>query len=306
MLLLNITAKIFLIVLFGYFLKKFGIITAELQKGLNNLLLTAILPVNILSSAGHEFSSKLAKNLLITAIICTAYYISALIFSTLLSKRLKTDINTKKIFITMSVFANVGFLGFPLIEVFIGADGMLYAVIYNMAYQMIFFTYGINMICSGGKFQLSSLYKSPVTMSSAAALLIYLSPFRFPDFIQQTFSSIGAMMTPLSMILIGCSMTGIRPRELLADKYSYVVSFLRLLFFPAVMLSIFVCLGLQGEVFITAVILTALPSGSLNAILAQQYNCNPEYASRTIIQSMILMLISLPLILTVSTILIGR
>lgn len=298
--LLAILGKILLMVLFGFILKKLGIINNEFQKGLSNLLLNAILPVSILSSASNPFSKELSKGLIITAVACLIYYVSTLILTHLITGVFKTDTATKKIFITMSVFANVGFIGFPMANELFGNNGMFYAVIYNMFYQIFFFTYGTNLLSNEGKFNVSSIFKSPVTLSSFVAIIIYLSPYRFPKFINESLSTVGGMMVPLSMIIIGCTLVDMKLKEILKDKYSYFVSLLRLVIFPLIIIGILLLIGIKGEVAVVIAVLTGLPSGSLNVILAEQYNCNPKYAARTVIQSMVLMIVILPIIIFLS------
>lgn len=299
-LLFKILGKIFLMVLFGYILKKLKIITDQFQSQLSNLLIKAILPISILSSSCNEFSKELSKGLLITAIVCLIYYISSLFIITMVSKKLHVNKETKKIFITMTVFANVGFIGFPIATELFGNDGILYAVIYNMFFQIFFFTYGTNLLSNKGSFKITDLLNSPVTISSFLAIIIYLSPFRFPLFISESLSTVGGMMVPLSMMIIGCSLVGIKPSEILKDKYSYLVSLLRLVLLPLITFLCLLVFDIKGEVAIIITILTALPSGSLNAILAEQYNCNPKYATRTVVQTMVLMIITLPIIIAIA------
>lgn len=298
--LFTILGKILLMVLFGFMLKKLDIINDEFQKGLSKLLLNAILPVSILSSSSNLFSKELSKGLIITAVSCLVYYVSTLIITHVISRSFKTDTATKKIFITMSVFANVGFIGFPISSELFGNHGMLYAVIYNMFYQMFFFTYGISLLSNEEKFNISSIFKSPVSLSSFAAIIIYLSPYRFPKFISESLGSVGGMMVPLSMIIIGCTLVNMKPVEILKDKYSYLVSLLRLVIFPLLIIGILLLTHIKGEVAVVIAVLTGLPSGSLNVILAEQYNCNPKYAARTVIQSMVLMVVIIPFIIFLS------
>lgn len=299
-LLFKILGKVFLMVLFGYILKRLRIINDEFQSQLSNLLIKAILPVSILSSSCNKFSKELSHGLFITAIICLVYYVFSLIFTTFLSRHFKSDKETKKIFITMSVFANVGFIGFPIATELYGDNGMLYAVIYNMFFQIFFFTYGTNLLSNKGKLKIKDIFKTPVTISSFLAIIIYLSPFRFPSFIGESLSTVGGMMVPLSMIIIGCSLVDVKPSEILKDRYSYLVSLLRLILFPLIIFSLLFIFKIRGEVAIILTILTALPSGSLNAILAKQYNCNPKYATRTVVQSMVLMIVTLPIIIAIA------
>ncbi len=288
---------------FGFFLKKKRLITLELQQGLTSLLLKAILPVSILSSANSEFTQGEVTNMLYMVIIAAGYYLCALILMTVLSKILPMKGKSKSVFITMSVFANTAFIGFPLITELYGNNGMIYAIIYNLFYQLFFFTYGVSLLSGNGGFELKSIYKNVVTIASLASISIFLSPFRFPEAIASAMSSIGSMTVPISMIIIGCSLADIRLLDILKDIFSYLVSALRLILFPICLLLLLRILKVPVGVAAVATIMTALPAGSLNAIYAQQYQCDPDYATRTVVQTMLLMIVTIPLMIVLISIL---
>jgi hypothetical protein len=298
--LLTLMGKIVVMILIGFILKKTGIITDDGQKAFSKFLLKATLPASILASSGEELSGELSSGLAKTAVIAFFYYVAAIIISVFISKRLNAEDKTKKVFITMSVFANTGFLGFPLCLELYGNEGMLYAVIYNSFFQLFMFTYGIYLISSSGKFNLKELFKNPVTIASFVSIAIFLSPFRFPEFLQSALESVGGITTPLSMIIIGCTLCGMDLKELFKDKYSYLVSALRLVIFPAAMILVLSFLGLPKTVAATCAVITALPCGSLNVILAEEYDCNPEFAARTVVQSMVFMAVTVPCVIYIS------
>ncbi len=294
---LNLFIKIFLMIALGYLLKKIRVITPDLQKGFTNLLLKAILPINILASANTEFTKGASEKMLYMTAIGAAYYIGSLILMTALSRLLPLKGRSKHIFVTMAVFANTAFVGFPLTMELFGQEGMIYAVIYNLFYQAFFFTYGINLLSGSNGFQLKSIYTNIVTISSVISISIFLSPFRFPVPVVSALSSVGSMTVPMSMILIGCSLADIKLIEILKDGYSYLVSALRLLVFPLGMLLLLKLLKVPSEIAAAATVMTALPSGSLNAIYAEQYGCEPEYATRTVVQTMVFMIATLPVVI---------
>lgn len=289
----NMMGKIALMVLLGFILKKRGIITSEMQKALSQLLMTAVLPLSILSSANVALSKELSTGLIQVAVIAFAYYVLSILSMHLLSRFLKIDTPSRKIFVTMTVFANNAFIGFPIVGELFGEKSVLYAVVFNTFYQLFMFTYGTASL--SGKTNLKSLLKNPLTIASFVSLAVFLSPFRFPEFIQSAMSTVGSMTVPLSMLIIGCTLTDMRPSQILRDKYSYLVSAMRLLIFPLLMFAAMKLLRVPTLVASICVLMSALPCGSLNVILAEQYDCNPSYAARTVVQSMILMLPLLPL-----------
>ena len=151
-------------------------------------------------------------------------------------------------------------------------------------------------------FSLKQLFKGPALICSYIAVAIFLSPFRFPAFIQDALSTIGNMTVPLSMILIGCQLAGVRYLDILRDGWAYVVSFLRLLALPILMMFCVSALPIPATVARVTVVMTALPCGSINAILAEQYECEPEYAARTVVQSMVLMCVTIPVVISLMNI----
>ncbi|MDD3173386.1 MAG: AEC family transporter [Herbinix sp.] len=293
----NLFSKILIMVLLGFLLKRTSIVDNEFQKKLSNLLLNAILPISILSSANSEFSKALSGKLIQAAIISSFYYIIALAVMVTLSKYMILNKKKRSILITMSVFANTAFIGFPIVSELYGAEGTLYAVIYNLFYQVFLFTYGIMLLNNQEKFQWKSLYKDISTVISLIAIILYVSPIRYPNAIASAFDEIGGMVVPLSMIIIGCQLSNIKWKSLFNDKYSYFVSGVRLIIFPIVMLIVLKLLNVDMKLAATCTVLTALPAGSLNVILAEQYDCEPKFATQTVIQCMLFMLVSLPIII---------
>jgi len=284
-------------VLFGFFLKKKKVINEDFQKKLSGLLINAILPISILTSANSEYSKELSNKLLQSAGIAAGYYIVAIVIMGILCKHILLGEKKKSIFKTMSVFANTAFIGFPIVGELYGPEGTLYTVIYNLFYQLFLFTYGIKLLSGQDKFEWKSLYKDVSTMVSVLAIFIFISPFRFPGVIVSTLGDIGNMMVPLSMIIIGCGLADLNIMDLLNDKFSFLVSALRLLIFPTILLVILKMLQIDTVLAASCVLITALPAGSLNVVLAEQYDCEPKFAAQTVIQSMVFMVITLPIII---------
>lgn len=295
--------KIILMVAVGFALKKRGIIDGKTQNGLSGILTQAVLPFSVLASANSEFSAALARNLATTALISFAYYAVAIGLCLTLAHAgaqrtpLLREEKSKALFTNMSTFANTGFIGLPLVKALYGAEGLLYGIIYNMAYQLFLFTVGVMLLSGEKKVRLKSILGDLATLASIAAIAIYISPFRFPSMLCEAFAQIGDMSVPLSMMIIGCCLADIRPKQLLTEKMGFVISALRLVVFPVATLFILRWVGLSGTLVASCVLLTALPVGSLNVVLAQKYQADVKMATCTVLQSMVLFMGTLPLIL---------
>jgi len=289
--------KIAVMIALGYTLRKIDIITESLQKGLTNILLKAIMPLSILMSANYAFNSALFHGMLIVAAAAVGFYVIGLTGMTFFSKTLSLQENERKIIVTMTVFANTGFVGFPIMLALFGQPGLLLAVIFNMFYNLFMYTYGINLLSGKGGYDIKSILLNPITIASIASIVIFVSPFRFPAILASPIEDIGAMSVPISMIIMGASLAKIPLLDILKDKYSYLVSGIRLVLFPLLMLLVMRLLSVSSLTATVCVLMAALPCGTMNVIFAEKYDCAPEFASRTVIQSLLLMIITLPLMI---------
>jgi len=299
---LALIVKIAVMIALGYFLKKINIITESLQKGLTDILLKAILPLSILASANYVFSGPLFHGMLVVAAAALGFYVIGLIGMTLFSKTLSLPANEQKIIVTMTVFANTGFVGFPIMTALFGQQGLLLAVVFNMFYNLFMYTYGINMLSGKAGFDWKSILLNPINIASAASILIFVSPFRFPAILASPIDDIGAMSVPISMIIMGASLAKIPLLDILKDKYSYLVSGIRLVVFPLLMLLVMRILCVSAPTATVCVLMAALPCGTMNVIFAEKYDCAPDFASRTVVQSLVLMIITLPLMILLASI----
>ena len=294
---MNLIIKFFAITILGLVLKKSGRLPDSLEKGLNQLLLKVILPINILVSSQNKFTKEAADHMMMTAIIAASYYLITILLSNGISKLTGMDPFGKKVFIATTVFGNVGFIGFPVAGELYGAEGVLYAVVYNICFQLGFFTYGVSLFSGEKKFNPKVLLKNPVTVCSVISVLLFLLQIPIQSGVASAMTAVGSMTAPVSLLLIGCSLSTINMKDILTDKYAYMVSALRMILYPALMFLLLMLLKLPSVVAGNCAILTALPAGSLNVIYAQENNCAPQFASRAVIQTMLIMSVTLPVML---------
>lgn len=295
--LLNLLIKVFLLISLGYFLKKRAVVSEELEDGLSDLLMRVVIPVSIVGSATTKFSGDVLKNIGFIALFAFFYYLLSLVIMRQISLRMPISSNKQIITMMMTVFANTSFLGFPVMTELYGQEGLIYAVVYNLFYQLFFFTYAISLISGDKKVNLLTIAKNPSNIAVLVAALLFVLPFQLPKALTDTMNSLSSMIVPISMMLIGCSLAKVKLSAIFKDRISYFVSGLRLLIFPCIMLFVTRLIGLDPKVCAVASLMTALPTGSLNVIVAKQYQCEPDYAASTVVQCMIFSIFTIPLMI---------
>lgn len=288
--------KIVLMTGTGFCMKKRGWISERFQKDLTNFFMGLVVPCCVLASSGNEFTSSMSDGIHYSFLLGAGYYVAALLVFQPLSKVLTHEEAKRKAFIGCCVFANVGFIGFPVAQELGGDEAMLYAVIHNVFYNIFMFSYGVTLFSGSGKLDWKKMLLSPLTLISVLTLVIFMSPFRFPPVLQETLSTMGNMMVPLSLLLTGCSMAKMPFGQVIRDPLAWMISFLRLIFVPVVLYGVCRWLHITGMAAVVAIVLQGLPAGSLNIILAEQHGGDASFASCAVTQNLVLMLVTMPFV----------
>lgn len=296
--------KMVVTVLLGLLLRKKRIIDERTQGSLSDILLRAVLPFTIIASSQHEYSMDTVKSIIAVAGAAILYYLCTLIVIRFIITKTKIEESEKVVFTNTSVFANTGFVGFPLMLSLFGNRGLLLASIYNLMYNLFFYTYGATLY-SNRKGEIKQILFNPVSLASIGAIVLFVIPWRMPVFILDTINIVGNMTVPLSMIILGSTLATIDVKKLFTDIKSYIVTLLRLIVFPLLMTIAIIIVRkfvwVTPETAITLVLMTALPCGTMNVIYAEKYNCAPKFAARTVVMSLFLMSITLPIMLFLSS-----
>ena len=131
---INSIIKLGIAMLVGFVCIKTGYITKEQNNGLSKVIVRVTLPILIITSlTSLEFDTQKLKNsiyVLIVSIVVVAFLFAV---GTVTSKISKMDKSRAIMHRCMTCFGNVVFMAFPLIQALYGAEGLLYAAIYELA-----------------------------------------------------------------------------------------------------------------------------------------------------------------------------
>lgn len=290
-------AKIFIFLALGFILNKTKVIDPVAEKALSKFLLTAVLPFMILNSSQYTYSLDAVHGMLVAAFVGLCYYGGSLVVMRVILKHVNILEDERRIMITCTVFANTGFVGFPLMEALYGSYGLLIAAVINLCYNLFFYTYAVYLFSRRTKFKISEIFKSTVSVASILAIVLFMIPWRFPAFLAETFKLIGDMTVPLSMIVMGSMLANVKIKELITDRKAYVVSLLRLMVCPAFVMGAVVLIShfvnIQPETACVTVLMCAMPCGSMNVMYSENFDVAPQFSARAVSMSMIFMLVTL-------------
>lgn len=300
MLLLEQMIVLFILMGIGYFCYKKQIITEEVSKKLSAIVVNIANPALVLSGCMGEEKAG-GEELLLTVAVMLAIYAALLVLAEVLPQLLRVEKKSRGTYRAMTVFSNIGFMGFPVVAALYGNGALLYAALFMIPYNILIYTYGVAFMSAkeaGEKkntFSLGRILNVGV-IACIVALIIYLTGIQFPVFIQKTITNLSNLTAPLSMMVIGASLATIDLKKLFMDVKLLIFSAIKLILIPVAGLLI-IRQFVSSEIILgVCMVMLATPVGSMTAMLAQQYDGDYEMASKGVALTTILSVLTMPLV----------
>lgn len=299
---------LFIMMSVGLLARKKGYMSDEAKRGMTDILINIVTPAVVISSFSGEFEHDKVANALIVLAGAFVMHIILCSISFLLFKKESKD--RRAVLRFAFIFGNFGFMGFPVLQSLFGIDGVFYGAMFTAAFYMFSWTFGVSLFTkkTGWKNTLRSIFNVPF-ISVVVGFLMYISPFRLPDFIQAPVDAIGAMNTPLSMLIIGSTFAEIKFKEVFTDCKIYIAAALRLVAVPICAACITAILNLSGIVsfhgipYQVVIIEEAMPCAAYAAIFAAKFGSDVKFASKIVAIATAASVLTIPLAVAVVSLL---
>ena len=298
MILLKQMLVLFIMMLVGVYCRKKGIFNDEANKRISSLVVNVANPALILSSSINQEAVIEGMEFVKTFLLAWGMFGVLMVIAFFMPKILRADVSEYGTYRTMTIFSNIGFMGFPVIDAMYGSEALLYATMFLIPFNVLIYTYGISVMKKQGEktgFQIQKILNVGV-ISCVVALVIYLTGLQMPVVIENSVDSISSLTAPLSMMVIGDSLTKINLKKLFCNGRMLVFSAIKLLLIPIAGVSLIKLLGLNPLLTGVCMIMLATPVGSMNAMLAQEYGGDYELASQGVTITTLLAVVTMPLV----------
>ena len=285
----------------GYLARRLGLYSHEAQKQSAALILNIALPASVIAASRMDMHSEELVRLGGVAAFSLLYYTLGFLLIYHGVRRLpRLDGDGRVIAIAAVTFPNIAFMGFPLITALLGSEALFYAAIMTLFFNTALFTAGIKLF-RGGAMRPREILLRPANLAMLVMLLLFGLQIKLPLPLHKALDMLGGLPTPLSMLLIGAMIADSSLTGLLRDPRCWLISLLRLLVIPLVVLGLLSLTGLEPFVIWLCVILSTMPTASLVAIMAEEYGREPRLASYAVVHTMLLFIPALLLIMQLLT-----
>lgn len=291
---------LFLLMLAGLFLAQRQILTKEVTLQLSKLLTRFVAPSLFISSFIYQaFTWK--KMILLFSMIGDAFFLlitRIVIISFLLPKERATDKYAV-------LFANVGFMGTPLAFAVGGKEAVFFISGFVVANQIMQWTYGLYLIAQDKTvINWRSILVNPAMIATVIGLFLFIQPFKLPLVARDAIDAFADLNTPLSTIVLGSYFYKVKFKEVFLYWPAYYTAFLRLFVTALISILTIWLLPIHSDPVKLALSIAVISPAALNtALLSQVYGGEYEYGSRLVLLTTVLSLLTIPLNMTVASLL---
>lgn len=300
MLLLQQMIVLFILMGVGFLCYKLKMITDEVSKKLSAIVVNIANPAMVLTGCMGEDKIE-GRELLLIAVLVVIIYALLVALAMVIPALLRVEKKSRGTYQAMTIFSNIGFMGFPVISALYGSSALLYASLFTIPYNVLIYTFGVSAMSTAEKADWKDSFSLKRVMNVGViaciiTIIVYLLQIPIPAFVKNTTTHLSNLTAPLSMMVIGASLAAINLKKLFTDVKMLIFSALKLLIIPV--LGVLLIRQFVDNDIICGVcmVMLATPVGSMTAMLAQQYDGDYEMASKGVALTTILSVVTMPVV----------
>ena len=299
---------LFVIIALGFVAAKTHVLTAESRRHLTNLVLYITNPCTILYSVLSGEASLSIRELLLLTVIAFVFYIVLIALAHFIPKILRVPAEHAGIYRFMTVFSNIGFMGFPVVRTVFGQGAVFYAAIFNLFFQLFAYTYGVRQISrdpADGRFSLRTVLQ-PVIIACLISYAIYLFSLRevitasVPGkLLTEVLGMVNGITSPLCMIVTGVGLAMVPMAKVFTNWRLYLLSVGKQLLLPLAACGLLSPFVTNRLILGICVIMAAMPIAATSSLFCARYDGPGDVAVSGVFLSTVLSVPAVPLIMTI-------
>lgn len=297
---LNRIILMLIIIVCGMICYKTKLITIKGNKELSNLLLMVVNPLVIMMSYQQEFNATLVKNLLLSFLLSAVTYVFMIPLTNFFIRKRCPEYRIERFAV---IYQNCGFFGIPLISAIYGSEGVFYLSAYMTVFNLFVWTHGVLLMgaSDGTKLAPKQVVLSilnPTTIAALLGVLMFAFQITLPSQLGDALDMLGAMNTPLAMIIAGVTLAQTNLVNLFYKKRIYFCALLRLILMPVLTILLLLLVPLDPMLETICVLVTGCPTATTITMFSLRYERNPVYAAEIFAFTTVCCAVTLPLMMT--------
>ncbi len=304
--------NLFFVMIMGIILRKTKVIDKHSTSALSAILVNITNPFLVIIAFQKPFTPQLVKSgFIVLGLSVFMHLLTAIIGSA--AFRFEKVRSKQKIYSFAMIFANCGFLGYPVLMALCSTlgdeNGLFYGVFFTLFFNIFCWTYGVILMNDGksldAKTMCKKIFLNPSFISVIVGFLLFMLRINVPVFIYEGMEYVGNMTFPLSMLIVGSLFCELSLRELFKGKTMYLFLFLKLIAFPTAMIFVVKLVGLPLLYAYILITMCSMPAASNTAIMADYYGADRLLAAKVVSLSTVFSIVTIPLMIMLATVVLG-
>lgn len=294
---LEVMVMLFTMVILGYAACKLGYMGDKFDKKLSSIVVDITCPLLVLSSVMGE---EMPDRSLILPLVGVGFltYIILLVFGFWVPRFISKNHDDQGMIGFSLMFANVGFIGYPIVASIFGSKAVFYAALLNVPNTFFIFTAGVMLV--KGEYSIRQfnpkVLLSPALIGAFIAALLVAFGVHTPEMIARPITMVGNITVPAALMIIGSSMARLPLREIIGSGKVYATSFLRLVIVPLSVYFLFRLCGVNTLINNINTVVIAMPVASFGTMFCMKYGRNPSLMTEATFITTLFSIITIPLI----------
>lgn len=284
------------LIIVGFILTKNKIISQAGSKAFSDVLLTIVTPSVLIRAYQIDFDMSVVKEILLGFALSILTHVVFIALSYLIFRDRK-DLYRQKVRRFTSIYTNCGFMGIPLLAATLGDKGVVVGSTYLAVFNVVVWTQGYYIYCEDFKLlSFKKLLKNPGVVGTCIALLLFFFRIRIGGVVKDAIGYVADLNTPLAMMVLGTYLARSELAKALKNIDIYLISFVRLLLLPVIILLLFRVIGVNYDIAICLILPAACPCAAIAAMFAEKAEMDPGLPSQIVSVTTIVSLATLPLL----------
>lgn len=294
---LEVMVMLFTMVILGYATCKLGYMGDKFDKKLSSIVVDITCPLLVLSSV---MGDEMPDRSLILPLVGVGFltYIILLVFGFWVPRFISKNHDDQGMIGFSLMFANVGFIGYPIVASIFGPKAVFYAALLNVPNTFFIFTAGVMLV--KGEYSIRQfnpkVLLSPALIGAFIAALLVAFGVHTPEMIARPITMVGNITVPAALMIIGSSMARLPLREIIGSGKVYATSFLRLVIVPLSVYFLFRLCGVNTLINNINTVVIAMPVASSGTMFCMKYGRNPSLMTEATFITTLFSIITIPLI----------
>lgn len=309
-------SELFLIIIIGYIAAKVKILGPNVKAALSKIIINISMPCTILASVMTADNLPSTGDIIRILLVAFSTYIVLFLLAKGTSFILRVKGKQKGAMEFGIMFANVGFIGFPVTAAVFGEGSAFYTSIFNMPFNLLCYSLGIAML-SGYNIKekvknasaseestvrifarkIKKLLLTPAMIAAFLCVIMGVTGFQGPEFLADTFDTVGGITTPGALLVIGAALAEMPFKEMFSNVKAYLFALIQVIVTPLIMYFIYLPICQSDSLLLgETVIIAAMPVATAGTMLCVEYEGDEKLMAQITFITTLVTVFTIPLI----------